>query len=173
MMVRAQHLFGAEADDSSPHAHHRRHAQPNDTDGTFSDEPATMQAASAAARAIAGRSLTEREKRVGGPVVHYGFGAAVGAIYAIAAELRPDTAAAAGLPFGAAVWLAADEIGVPALAPRRGARVAPRVRRDGGGGAAADAGSRVRRQRPALTARIHAARVTSSAGGVLYNPATR
>ncbi len=46
-------------------------------------------------------------------MVHYGFGALTGALYGVLSELQPAAAAAAGLPFGAAVWLIADEVGVP------------------------------------------------------------
>jgi hypothetical protein len=46
------------------------------------------------------------------PLVHYGFGAGMGAIYGALAALRPEIAAGWGLPFGAAVWLAADETGL-------------------------------------------------------------
>jgi putative membrane protein len=35
--------------------------------------------------------------------------------YGALAELSPTVAAGAGVPFGAALWLAADELAVPAL----------------------------------------------------------
>ena len=38
-----------------------------------------------------------------------------GGLYGAIAELKPATTAGAGLPFGAAVWLIADEIIVPAF----------------------------------------------------------
>jgi putative membrane protein len=113
-MVCFNHLIGGggfRAGD--PHAHRRLRATPNDTDGTFPDEPASMQIASAAAAPMIGRPLTEGEKEVGGPIVHYLFGALMGAMYGAAAETQPSTTAGAGVPFGTAVWLAADEIGVP------------------------------------------------------------
>jgi hypothetical protein len=63
-----------------------------------------------------GLELAEREKReIAGAVVHYAFGVATGGIYGAIAELNPATTTGAGLPFGAAVWLIADEIVVPAL----------------------------------------------------------
>lgn len=113
-MVQFNHAIGGggfRAGDA--HAHRRVNARPNDTDATFPDEPASMQLASAIARPIIGRPLNEREKDVGGPIMHYLFGACMGAMYGAAAETEPSTTAAAGIPFGAAVWLAADEIGVP------------------------------------------------------------
>ncbi len=92
---------------------HRWHATPNDMDATLSDKPASIKVAQNAAEAIAGIPLDEREKDIGGTLVHYMFGAAMGAIYGAATEWKPRTAALAGLPFGIAVWVAADEIGLP------------------------------------------------------------
>jgi hypothetical protein len=113
MMVRFQHLIGGNPHDGHGHGERRAHASPNDTDGTFPDEPASIQIASAATEAVTGSPLGEPEKQAGGSMVHYAFGAAVGALYGAAAEAYPRTTAIAGLPFGAAVWIAADEIGVP------------------------------------------------------------
>jgi putative membrane protein len=65
---------------------------------------------------IFGLKLAEREKKeTAGAVVHYAFGVATGGLYGAIAELKPATTAGAGLPFGAAVWLIADEIIVPTL----------------------------------------------------------
>jgi putative membrane protein len=63
-----------------------------------------------------GLELAEGEKReIAGAVIHYAFGVATGCLYGAMAELKPATTTGAGLPFGAAVWLIADEIIVPAL----------------------------------------------------------
>jgi hypothetical protein len=78
-------------------------------------DDATMKTADAISERVAGRSLTHREKQVGGPVVHYAFGAAMGALYGAAVEIAPRSAAAWGTGFGTALWAAADEIGVPAV----------------------------------------------------------
>jgi len=48
-------------------------------------------------------------------LVHYGFGAVVGALYGAAAESVPMVRRGFGLPFGAAVWLGAHVIAVPPL----------------------------------------------------------
>ena len=114
MMVRFNHVVGGSDEDGGSHPHRRREASPNDTDGTISDEPASSQVASAASEALLGRPLDESQRQQTGPLFHYAFGAIAGAIYGAAAEWQPRTAAAAGAPFGAAVWLAADEIGLPA-----------------------------------------------------------
>ena len=111
-MVRVNHLIGPTEPDRQRHET-RHQASPNDTDGTFSDEPATMQAAESVSRAVSGRPLSRSGKRTGGSIVHYAFGALTGAFYGALSELEPGAAAAAGLPFGAAVWLIADEMGVP------------------------------------------------------------
>ena len=112
VMVRVNHLIGPTETDGHRHET-RHHASPNDTDGTFSDEPATMQAANSASKAVSGRPLSRSGKRMGGSIVHYAFGALTGAFYGALSELEPGAAAGAGLPFGAAVWLIADEMGVP------------------------------------------------------------
>jgi hypothetical protein len=112
MMVRFQHLIGGSTDDEGQQ-HRRDAATPNEHDGTVPDEPATVKAATRASQALTGKPLGEREKEIGGSLFHYGFGAVMGALYGVASEVRPDTTALAGLPFGAAVWLAADEVGVP------------------------------------------------------------
>lgn len=77
--------------------------------------PATVKAASAVSRHVFSHELTDTEKQLAGPATHYGFGAAMGGVYGAIAELTPRATAAAGIPFGAALWFAADEIGVPAL----------------------------------------------------------
>ncbi len=58
-----------------------------------------------------------------GEAVHYAMGAGSGLIYGIAAEVAPVTTAGLGLPFGAAVWLVADDVVVPALGGKTGDRI--------------------------------------------------
>jgi len=70
-------------------------------------------AAQALAGSILGRALTREELRVAAPLVHYLFGATVGAIYGAYAERRHATGS--GARFGTTVWLAADEIAMPLL----------------------------------------------------------
>lgn len=115
-MVRFNHLLPGSDEDGGSHPHRRDEASPNDTDATIADEPASSQVASLAAEATIGRPLTESEKReVGGPIVHYAFGAAAGALYGAVAERSPGATAGAGMPYGTALWVAADELGLPAL----------------------------------------------------------
>jgi putative membrane protein len=79
------------------------------------DEDATMKTAGKISESVFDRRLSREEKKKLGPVVHYAFGTSVGALYGAAAEIVPQTTFAAGLPYGAAVFVGADEIAVPAL----------------------------------------------------------
>lgn len=78
------------------------------------DEETTVKTAEAISEA-AGHQLTQQEKQVAAPAVHYAFGSTMGALYGIAAELNPKSSAGWGAPFGAALWLGADELAVPVL----------------------------------------------------------
>jgi len=60
--------------------------------------------------------------------VHYAFGAGVGAIYGALAERAPVVSAGLGLLFGAAVWLGAHVITVPALGLARPPARQPRAK---------------------------------------------
>jgi hypothetical protein len=77
-------------------------------------EPATVRAAERAA-ALAGRSLSERQKGAAGEAIHYGTGAAFGAIFGVLAARMSAPAIVAGALFGVAVWLLNDETLVPTL----------------------------------------------------------
>lgn len=79
------------------------------------EENATVKTAQRISRKLFEHELTDCEKQVAGPVVHYGYGALVGALYGGLSELLPITSAGMGLPFGFALWLLGDEIAVPAL----------------------------------------------------------
>lgn len=70
-------------------------------------------AAQALARCLIGRRLTGQELRFAAPLMHYSFGVTAGALYGVYAEWRRTEASGAG--FGTTVWLAADEIAMPAL----------------------------------------------------------
>jgi len=70
-------------------------------------------AAQAIARYVLGRCLTRQELRVAAPLMHYLFGAAMGAVYG--AYMQRRRVPASGAAFGTTVWLAADEIAMPLL----------------------------------------------------------
>ena len=83
-----------------------------------SDEPddnAAVRAANAVAELGFDEHLTKAEKEAGGAIAHYAMGTTSGAIYGALAEILPSSTAGLGLPFGAAVWLTADEWIVPQL----------------------------------------------------------
>lgn len=77
--------------------------------------PSTEVAADALARAATGSTLPEDRKSVGGELVHYAFGLALGAVYGLLAERRPGVTRGTGGLFGAAAAIVFDEIMVPAL----------------------------------------------------------
>src|SRR5262245_29557929 len=55
--------------------------------------------------------LTPRQKRVGGRLVHVGFGAAWGGLYGLLRESLPRRGGGlAGVAFGALVWALGDEL---------------------------------------------------------------
>ena len=79
------------------------------------EDDATVKAARAISEKVLGHQLKESEKRPAGAAVHYAFGTATGGLYGAVAEFAPKVTVGAGLPFGAAFWLVADETAVPLL----------------------------------------------------------
>lgn len=78
-------------------------------------EDSTVLVARALTRPILGRELTAEEARKAGPMVHYAFGASMGAAYGALAEFVPSITAGNGALFGVIIWLGAHVIAVPAL----------------------------------------------------------
>jgi putative membrane protein len=72
-------------------------------------------AAQAVATRFIDRCLTREEMRIAAPLVHYTFGATVAGLYGVLAENSQKAHLAAGLGFGAALWLVADVIAMPLL----------------------------------------------------------
>ena len=79
------------------------------------DEPSTEKAPSAISQNVFDHYLTEEEKPVAGEAMHYAMGGTSGLIFGAASEIVPEASMGAGLPFGTAVWLVADDFVVPAL----------------------------------------------------------
>jgi uncharacterized membrane protein YagU involved in acid resistance len=75
----------------------------------------TIRAASAISEGIFDHKLSEDEKRIAGPAVHYAVGTGVGGVYGALAEVMPEVTTGIGLPFGAVFWLVVDETMVPVL----------------------------------------------------------
>ncbi|HEV2856228.1 MAG TPA: DUF1440 domain-containing protein [Thermoanaerobaculia bacterium] len=96
------------------HSAHRGTAESARQGGEQEDD-ATVKGASAISEGLFHHELTQREKEVAGPAMHYGFGGLTGGLYGFLAELSPAVTWGAGLPFGTAVWLGADELAVPAF----------------------------------------------------------
>ncbi|MCU1285069.1 MAG: hypothetical protein JWO13_1419 [Acidobacteriales bacterium] len=82
-----------------------QHDQPDD---------ATIKTAEAIT-GLFGHRLTREEKKIAGPAVHYAFAVGSGVMYGAAAELAPQASSGFGSAFGAALFLVADEIAVPAF----------------------------------------------------------
>src|SRR5437868_42862 len=74
---------------------------------------ATVRAAEGVASLVRARGLKPRHRHVAGVTVHYAFDAFVGAAYGWAVENNRTICAGFGLPFGAAVWLLAEEVALP------------------------------------------------------------
>lgn len=79
-------------------------------------EDATMKAADAiVSAATGGHHLTWSQKKWGGPIVHYTFGAFMGALYGALAEYSRGATAGFGTTFGGVLFGFADLLAVPAL----------------------------------------------------------
>ena len=72
-------------------------------------------AAQALAQPLLGRRLARDELAIAAMLVHYGFGAAVGAFYGAWAERARRDRFRSGLALGTGLWITADEIAMPAL----------------------------------------------------------
>jgi hypothetical protein len=62
-----------------------------------------------------GTYLPDEEKKKAGRAVHYTFGTLMGIVYSVSAELVPEATTGAGTAFGTLLFLAADEVAVPAF----------------------------------------------------------
>lgn len=89
--------------------------QKKDKSDQKKEEPATVKAAEEISEGVFEHKLTKSEKGTAGEAMHYAMGGASGLMYGMAAEVAPMTTFGSGLPFGAAVWVVADDIVVPAL----------------------------------------------------------
>jgi putative membrane protein len=104
-------------------SHGAQSMQPSEGSGAqdkSDQDDATVKAAKIVSKEIFGHELQESEKKPAGAAVHYAFGTATGGLYGALAEVSPQVTTAAGLPFGAAFWLIADEVAVPLLGLSKG-----------------------------------------------------
>ncbi|MBS1805712.1 MAG: DUF1440 domain-containing protein [Acidobacteria bacterium] len=89
--------------------------QQQDQSGDKPDD-ATMKTADAVVSTVTGgRHLSHEGREKGGPIVHYAFGALMGATYGAIAEGMPQARFGFGTAFGAALFAGADLVAVPAL----------------------------------------------------------
>jgi putative membrane protein len=68
-----------------------------------------------AAERLLGRELPAERKGLAGQMVHYGFGAAVGALYGLASATGCPARGGRGAAFGVSVYLGAHATAVPML----------------------------------------------------------
>lgn len=79
-------------------------------------EDATMKTADAVVSTVTGgRHLSIEGKQKGGPIVHYAFGALMGALYGVGAEYSSMVRAGFGTVFASALFAGADLWAVPTL----------------------------------------------------------
>jgi putative membrane protein len=79
-------------------------------------DDATMKTADAIVSTVTGgQHLTYQQREIGGPIVHYTFGALMGGIYGGLAEYSNLPRAGFGTTFGAVLFAGADLVGVPAF----------------------------------------------------------
>jgi putative membrane protein len=89
------------------------------------DDNAAVRTGNAVSELVFDHHLTKSEKEKAGAVAHYAMGATSGALYGAMAEAVPTATAGVGIPFGAAVWLIADEGIVPAAGLSRNSNEYP------------------------------------------------
>jgi hypothetical protein len=110
--------------EGSEKPHGAQSMQPSEgSDGnqdTAEQDDATVKVAQAISTEAFGHELQQSEKKSAGAVVHYAFGTVSGGMYGALAEVAPQVTTGAGIPFGAAFWLLADEISVPLLGFSKG-----------------------------------------------------
>ena len=78
-------------------------------------EDSTMKAADKIVETVTGgQHLTHAQREVGGPIVHYAFGAIAGGLYGALVEYADWPRAGFGTTFGGVLFATADVFGVPA-----------------------------------------------------------
>jgi putative membrane protein len=91
------------------------HKQKAKGNGEQEQQDPTIITAEKISETLADIKLNKQQKKKGSTVVHYAFGAVMGAVYGAAAEVAPPVKSLAGLPYGAALFVGADEIALPVL----------------------------------------------------------
>ena len=78
-------------------------------------DDATTKTAAWLLDSLAGIELSKKQRKTAGPIVHYAFGAAMGALYGGLMEYKRRSSPADGAMWGTALFVGADELTVPAL----------------------------------------------------------
>lgn len=105
-VMKAQHAANSADEHASEHSGQQKQQDSEDS---------TMKVADAVVWLTTGHHLSNQGKQKGGPIVHYAFGTLMGALYGAVAELSHTATAGAGTAFGSVLFIAADEVMVPAL----------------------------------------------------------
>lgn len=75
----------------------------------------TERVADILSQSLRGRPVSQEHKALAGQLVHYGYGTAMGGAYGVLAEAFPQHVKGVGMRYGAALWLAGDEVALPLL----------------------------------------------------------
>ncbi len=114
LIVGGEKSHGAQSlQEGSPQHGIGRELQKRGRDAAQDD--AAERLANAISVSVFDQELTKSGKDAGGTALHYAYGISMGAAYGAAAELLPISTIGVGLPYGALIWIAADEGVVPAL----------------------------------------------------------
>jgi len=89
------------------------HPQARSAPKSPNEQNANERAADAVARNTINRPLTREELESAAPFVHYGFGAAMGALYGGLREVSAGVRALGGSGWCTILWAGADEVAVP------------------------------------------------------------
>jgi hypothetical protein len=89
--------------------------EPSNGETQSEDESATVKAAEMLSHAVLRHPMSAQEKKIAGPLMHYAFGAVIGAAYGVLQSEVPMISRGAGTLYGTLVWAVADEVVVPAL----------------------------------------------------------
>ncbi|MEO6458179.1 MAG: DUF1440 domain-containing protein [Chloroflexia bacterium] len=84
-------------------------------DGQKEEPPSTQVVADKFSQALTGKEVSKKDKAKAGIGVHYATGLFFGALFGIAAALRPRLGVIGGLFYGAAIWATLDEVGLRVL----------------------------------------------------------
>ncbi len=84
-------------------------------DGQKEEQPSTQIVADKVSEALTGQEVPKKDKAKAGVGVHYATGLLFGALFGIAAALRPRLGIVGGLLYGAAIWAALDEVALRLL----------------------------------------------------------